>query len=399
LIQRDFLESGHTQNLQKTVEWKFQSQLFLDDGDQGKNCDRHPDLRPHRVLGGSVERLDPQVLFDPSKKQFDLPAELVELGSRQGGLKNVVRQENQVTAVFAVVKTNPAKGLGIVGFGLEPCQDDRLIGAQVRRFVDRSRHDALRTKVGFGSDDEKSAVLMKRVEACEIQITAVQNIEGSGLDGENVEDSNIVRFSIGHMDKRGNRTSQIEKSMKFDGSFVLAELGPREKRQTQVDGRGIEGVGRLFEHQADIFVAVKSTGFGDEPLGEIGIDPPIARFVGVSQVAARDAAANAHVIEPVFHRQKTSLDIAEAFPISQLSEGKAKELIEAEEVLDLVVPAVAPNALSKIVHRKEGHDLGEDGRLSIHRALLEGPKSADYTKSRSNRSRSESPVSSIFCAC
>jgi hypothetical protein len=50
------------------------------------------------------------------------------------------------------------------------------------------------------------------------------------------------------------------------------------------------------------------------------------------------------------------------------------------------------------VHRQESHDLGEDGRLGVHRSLLYVRKSADYTKSRSNRLRPKSAVSSVLRA-
>lgn len=143
---------------------------------------------------------------------------------------------------------------------------------------------------------------------------------------------------------------------------------------------------------------VNSPGFADEHLREIGIDPPIAGFVGVGQVASRDPATDAHMIKPILHGQKTSLDIAEAFPVGQLGESQAKELIETEEVFDFVVPAVTPYAFAEFVHREKGHDLSEDGRLGVHRALLGMGKSADYTKSRSNRLRPKSVVSSVFRA-
>ena len=88
---------------------------------------------------------------------------------------------------------------------------------------------------------------------------------------------------------------------------------------------------------------------------------------------------------------KTGHDIAETFPVGQLGKGQTEELIETRKALDLVVPAVTPDAFSKFVQRQEGHDLGEDGRLGVHRSLLEvGQKSADYTKSRSNRLRPKS---------
>jgi hypothetical protein len=36
--------------------------------------------------------------------------------------------------------------------------------------------------------------------------------------------------------------------------------------------------------------------------------------------------------------------------------------------------------------------------LSVHRTLLDGQKSADYTKSRSNRLRQKMASSSVLCA-
>jgi hypothetical protein len=50
------------------------------------------------------------------------------------------------------------------------------------------------------------------------------------------------------------------------------------------------------------------------------------------------------------------------------------------------------------VHRQESHDLGEDGRFGVHRLLLYVRKSTDYTKSRSNRLRPKSIVSSVLPA-
>ena len=87
LIQWDFLERGHAQDLQKIVERKLHGQILLDDRDERINRDGHPNLRPNRVLRRPVKRFDPKILFDPTEKQFHLPAELVEFGDRQGGQK------------------------------------------------------------------------------------------------------------------------------------------------------------------------------------------------------------------------------------------------------------------------------------------------------------------------
>ena len=52
-------------------------QLLLDDGNENINADGDPDLGLHRVFRGTIERLDSEVLLDPSEEEFDLPTALV----------------------------------------------------------------------------------------------------------------------------------------------------------------------------------------------------------------------------------------------------------------------------------------------------------------------------------
>ena len=72
LIQWDFLERGHAQDLQEIVERKLHGQILLDDRDERINRDGHPNLRPNRVLRRPVKRLDPKILFDPSGRTVPL---------------------------------------------------------------------------------------------------------------------------------------------------------------------------------------------------------------------------------------------------------------------------------------------------------------------------------------
>jgi hypothetical protein len=107
------------------------------------------------------------------------------------------------------------------------------------------------------------------------------------------------------------------------------------------------------------------------------------------------------VIETASHSLETGDDIPEALPIGQLGEGQTEELVEAGEAADPIVTVVASNALAELVQREEGHDLGEDGRLSVHRPLLgkTGQKRTDYTKTRSNRLRLKTAVSHEISIC
>ena len=65
------------QNLENRVEAGLQLEALLDNRDQDVDRDGDPDLGLHRVLGGSVERLDVQVLLNPFEEQLHLPAAAV----------------------------------------------------------------------------------------------------------------------------------------------------------------------------------------------------------------------------------------------------------------------------------------------------------------------------------
>jgi hypothetical protein len=50
------------------VEVGFNAKAFSHDGHQNIDRDSDPDLRFDRVLAGSIEGFDAQVLFDPAKE-------------------------------------------------------------------------------------------------------------------------------------------------------------------------------------------------------------------------------------------------------------------------------------------------------------------------------------------
>ena len=398
LIQRRFLEHRDAQNLQKGVKRDLERQALLDDRGEDIDRDGDPDLSLHGVLGCPIERLDPKVLLDPSEEQFDLPAEFIKQRDGQRGQSEVIRQECQVAIVIPVVVPNAAESFGESFVGIEAGQDDCLITRQVHGFIHRTREKSVTSQVRLGPNDKERLALVKSKETPVIEITAVEDIKAARLRNEIVQNPHVVRFPICNLDKRRDRASQIEKRMELDGAFALAEYGPRKERQTQVDRGRIEGIDGVLQFEAQIFVGIKSTGLSDEDLGKVGIDAPIASFVGVGQRVPRDLPSKTHVIEPAFHRSKTGLDIPKTFAVGQLGEGQAEELIEARKAFDLVIPAVAPDAFSKFVKGQEVHDLGEDGRRGVHRSLLEGQKSDDYTKSSSNRLRPGSDVICGICA-
>ena len=72
-MQRLFLESVHTQDLQNAVETFVGLHLLFHNRYQHIDADRNPNLRFHRVVTGSIKVFDAQVLLNPFEEQLYLP--------------------------------------------------------------------------------------------------------------------------------------------------------------------------------------------------------------------------------------------------------------------------------------------------------------------------------------
>ena len=159
----------------------------------------------------------------------------------------------------------------------------------------------------------------------------------------------------------------IQQRVQFDGRLGGTERRPREQRQGQIDGGGVQGVGRIRQIHGKGFVDIHSAGDADQALREVGVNPPVARGIGVGQGVARDLAANPHVIQPLALRAQTRLDVAQAFPKSQLRKRHAQKLIHAGESLDPAVPAVTGHAALEHHRRQMTHHLRKYQLARMHR--------------------------------
>src|SRR5256886_9283141 len=69
----------------------------------------------------------------------------------------------------------------------------------------------------------------------------------------------------------------------WSSDVCSSDLSPGEKRQAQIDGRGVQGIHRLGQLHSERLVAVEVASGGNQNLSEIGVDPPVAVLVGVGQ--------------------------------------------------------------------------------------------------------------------
>ena len=366
LVYRGFLEKRDTQDLQDFVQRMFHMQFLANDGHEDVNADRNPDLRLHGVPRSPIERLDPQMLLDPSKEQFDLPATSVNIRNCQCGQVEVVAQEHQPSARLGIAINHATQGIGVELRCLRATEDDRLIAAHSRGLVRASGRSSAEVEVAFGPSHEECQAQLQAMESTEVEIGPVHHIEGPWFDRQDVEGGDIVSLAVSYPHETRDISTQVDERMKFDGGLVASESSPGEQRQAEIDGRGIERIGGMLELNAEAVVLVQVACPGDQDLGEVRVDPPVAVLVGIGEGAPSDDATKARVVKFLSEGVEASFDVSQALAIGQLSEGHAEKLIEAREFASPPIAVIASDATVELVSWDGVDQLREDVSIVEH---------------------------------
>jgi hypothetical protein len=241
--------------------------------------------------------------------------------------------------------------------------------------------------VGAGADDEEGLALMEAVQPAEVQVAAVHDVESARLRQQQIEQMDVGALAVGEVEEAGNRATQVEQGVQLDGPLGGLEPRPGKHRQAQVNGGGIQGIDGLRQLDPEVLAGIEAAGDGDERLGEVSVDAPIAHLVGVGERVTSDRGAQPHVVQLGALRPQAGFDVAQALAVGQLREGHAEILVEAAELLDPVVAVIARHAPSEGVERQVVHDLREDELAGIHPGLprVHAGKPSQSRPSRSSR--------------
>ena len=102
-------------------------------------------------------------------------------------------------------------------------------------------------EIPFGARDEECGSETDVVKPSEIQVAAIHDVEGSGLEDQLIQEMDVVNSPVCDDDNRRNIAAQVQHGVEFHGSLVLAEARPGKQGKTQIDRRSIECVDRLLE--------------------------------------------------------------------------------------------------------------------------------------------------------
>lgn len=200
----------------------------------------------------------------------------------------------------------------------------------------------------------------------EVDVSAIEEIERPRFEDQSIEPVDIVYPSVGDMHQHGNRSVQIEQRVNLDGAFLLAEPGPRENRQTQIDRRRIDRVNGALDVDAEDLVGIELASASDEQQSQVFIYTPIAGRIGIGQGAASDRASQSQVIELLTARAQAVFDIPQALPEGELGEGHAQQLVPAREPRGLIRTTILRDNPAKLAVGNKVDDLGKYEASDVH---------------------------------
>lgn len=341
-------------------------EFFLHDGDEHIYREGDPDLSQDCILGGAIEGLDSQMLFEPTEEELHLPTAAIQFGHCDCGYREVVGKEGKTLSCFLVEKFDKTQFVRIVPMGVVVDKSDCLIASQPGIAIHWPGVEPPIAGIALCPGEEEGRLIGNVVQTFEVEIAPIEDIERSDFDGKQVQYIHVVNFSRSNVHPTGDIPSQIEQRMGLDSASVLSELRPGEERQTETDGGGIEGVSRLRQIYPKAFVQIECPGFANQCLSKVGPDSPVSVLVGMGQCTPGDRRSHTPVIEFGLMRAQTAFDISQAFPVGKLGEGHAEVLIHAGEGLDVSLPIVPFDTANKFPVRKKLHYLSKDCAAAVH---------------------------------
>jgi hypothetical protein len=253
-----------------------------------------------------------------------------------------------------------------------------LIGTHTSGLVRFVGNESAAPQIAFGPDDEEGGQAMDGVESRKVEIRPVHGDDGVGFQGSGVQDGDVVHLARGHMDKGRDGSPQIQQRVHLDGGLGFPESRPGKKRQSQVDGRGIQRVQGFVQLDGEAFALIEFACRLDERVPEVLVDPKIAAFVGVGQGGPGDEASKSHVVQLLAMGGEAGFDVPQTVPSSELGERHGDELVPAGERSYAMTPLVLVDDFPEMVMGYLLEQLCENRFPRIHRRSSPGRSGGNY---------------------
>ena len=354
-----------TQYLQNPAHIFVNSMDLLETGNHEVNADRDPYLGFDCVIAQAEEGFDAKVLFDPFEEQLDVPTAFVDCGDGLRRQVKAVGDEVESLGCLGVEVSDSTNALWIEVLSPTSVEADELVaehGGVVGHFTGSGY---VKVHILAGARDEECPGLMDAIKSSEIDVSTIHDVGGSGFKDDVVEEVDIVDQCVCNAHEYWDGTSEIHLGMQLDRGLRLNERRPGKQRQTQVDGRGVQGIDHLVESDYVRGLGVEAPRLSHENLGKIGVNAPGTMFVGVSQVRSGDTAADSHSMAMRAEAQ-ACLDVAQAFAVGQLREAHGQELIARTQTATAPLHWVRTHTSIELRAMEKIENLREDQTPLVH---------------------------------
>ena len=356
----------NAQKLQSSVESARQLVLLVEDRDHQISADGDPYLSLHRIGAGAVVVLDAQVPLDPAEEQLDAPSHLVKHGHCEGWYFQVVGQEDELLAGFCIVVSDFPKenGKGLPGLGQSWLSN--MIAAQTGEPVHRHRVVPGELEVALCPCHEEGSRIGYQNKPREVHVAAIHQIEGSCFEEKAVEPAHVVLPRPGNGDAGWYRPTQVDLGVDLDTRLGLPKVGPWKQSQRQVDRRGIQGVDRIVQIQAEILSGIQRPGFAHQTFGEILPDTPVPALVGIGESRFGNWSAETKMIECFGPGVEAGRDVAQPVPGSHLGENHTGELLTESKMANRERGLVSLYYAVERLAVDQVENLGENEAAGVH---------------------------------
>ena len=231
---------------------------------------------------------------------------------------NAVWLVRKISVLSFSVSRKQMRRVVLAGAGAVQC--DGLIRDHAAAPVGGRGINPMGIQIGLGTRDEEGTALVQRMQAGEVDIPAIHDVNGTGFGDQHIKSMNIVQLAVRDMDEARDVAAPIEQRVHPHGGFGGPKMGPREHRHAQIDGRGVQRIDGVGQVQAKVFCGVETSGLGDQPLSELSIDAPVARLVGIGERGTVDRIAKAHMVKLRRLGREARLNVPQTLAIGQLCE-------------------------------------------------------------------------------
>lgn len=307
------------------------------------------------------------MLLDPFEEEFDVPTLAVEFRDGEGLVSHVIGKESVDLSVGKVLIGNQPEFFRITPGGLVGCQFDDFIGHDTGVLVDWAGIEDVIFDVVLGPRNEEGAVPVNAVEqAEEVNVSLVQQIDCTHLNAEVIQHLDIVYGRLRKMNEHREIAAQVELGVHLDTGLCLPELGPGAEAETETDRATVKSIDGVVQVEPERVVRIQGTDFVDEDLAQVGIDAPVAEFVGLRQCIAGNGIADPVHVQLMGDCRQARFHVPKAALVRILGQTHHKKLVVTGKVPDAIVPVVTGHAIVELASWDEGHNLGKYCASFVH---------------------------------